>query len=75
MPNAEKAGKQLNNRRCPRRSRRTGDRQPAHRGQWASPHQGKYDANDTCGLVAFDGERVSTGDWKSPTPVADVSGP
>jgi hypothetical protein len=40
----------------------------------AGVHQGKYDANDTFDLVAFDGKRGSTGDWEPPTPVADVSG-
>jgi hypothetical protein len=43
-------------------------------GKWASLHKGKYDANDTFGLVAFDSARGTTGDWKPLTPVEDVAG-
>jgi hypothetical protein len=43
-------------------------------GNWASLHKGKYDANDTFGLVAFDSTAGTTGDWKPLTPVEDVAG-
>jgi ABC-type branched-subunit amino acid transport system substrate-binding protein len=43
-------------------------------GKWASLHKGKYDANDTFGLVAFDSSVGTTGDWKALTPVEDVAG-
>jgi hypothetical protein len=33
-------------------------------GKWASLHTGKYDANDTFGLAAFDSSTGTTGDWK-----------
>jgi Periplasmic binding protein len=72
---AEKAGKQLNNKTWAAAVAGMGpidDQLVA--GQWASLHKGKYDADDTFGLVAFDGKRGSTGDWKPLTPVANVSG-
>jgi hypothetical protein len=72
---AEKAGKNLNNKTWAAAVASMGriDDQLVE-GQWASLHRGKYDANDTFGLVAFDGGRGSTGDWKPLTPVANVSG-
>ena len=39
---------------------------------WASLHTGKYDADDTYGLVAFDPTIPSSGDWKRVTPVENV---
>ncbi|MDQ1430804.1 MAG: hypothetical protein QOF40_1406 [Actinomycetota bacterium] len=72
---AEKAGKQLNNKTWAAAVASMGpiDNRLIS-GRWASLHRGKYDANDTFGLVAFDGTRGTTGDWKPLTPVADVSG-
>ncbi len=41
---------------------------------FASLHTGKYDADNTYGLVAFDPTIGDAGDWKRVTPVLDVSG-
>jgi ABC-type branched-subunit amino acid transport system substrate-binding protein len=41
---------------------------------YASIHQGKYDADDTYGLVAYDPAVGEAGDWKHVTPVENVSG-
>jgi hypothetical protein len=41
---------------------------------YASLHQGKYDADDTYGLVAYDHTIGDAGDWRRLTPVQDVSG-
>jgi hypothetical protein len=41
---------------------------------WASLHAGKYDADDTYGLVAFDPKVEPNGDWRHLTPVENVSG-
>jgi hypothetical protein len=41
---------------------------------YASIHRGKYDADDTYGLVAFDPSIPQVGDWKHLTPVQNVSG-
>ncbi len=41
---------------------------------YASIHDGKYDADDTYGLVAYDPTIPETGDWRAVTPVRDVSG-
>jgi ABC-type branched-subunit amino acid transport system substrate-binding protein len=72
---AEKAGKQLNNTTWTKAVNTMGpiDDQLVL-GKWASLHTGKYDANDTFGLVAFDAASGTTGDWKALTPVADVAG-
>ena len=72
---AEKAGKQLNNTTWTKAVNSMGpiDDQLVL-GKWASLHTGKYDANDTFGLVAFDGAAGTTGDWKALTPVEDVAG-
>ncbi len=40
----------------------------------ASLHTGKYDADDTFGLVAFDPTVKPIGDWRHLTPTQDVSG-
>jgi hypothetical protein len=39
---------------------------------YASVHQGKYDADDTYGLVAYDHTIGDAGDWKQLSPVQDV---
>ncbi len=72
---AEKAGKQLNNTTWAKAVATMGaiDDQLVL-GRWASLHTGKYDANDTFGLVAFDQKAGSTGDWKALTPVENISG-
>jgi hypothetical protein len=72
---AEKAGKTLNNSTWTKAVDTMGpiDDQLVL-GKWASLHTGKYDANDTFGLVAFDSNAGTTGDWKALTPVEDVSG-
>ena len=41
---------------------------------YASLHAGKYDADDTYGLVAFDPTVGDAGDWRHVTPVQDVTG-
>jgi hypothetical protein len=41
---------------------------------FASLHQGKYDADDTYGLVSYDPTIGDAGDWKQLTPVKNVSG-
>jgi hypothetical protein len=41
---------------------------------YASVHKGKYDADDTYGLVAFDPTVGAAGDWRHVTPVQDVTG-
>jgi ABC-type branched-subunit amino acid transport system substrate-binding protein len=41
---------------------------------YASLHTGKYDADDTYGLVSYDPTIGQAGDWKQLTPVKDVSG-
>ena len=41
---------------------------------YASLHTGKYDADDTYGLVAYDPTIGAAGDWKQLTPVKNVSG-
>jgi phosphotransferase system HPr-like phosphotransfer protein len=41
---------------------------------YASIHEGKYDADDTYGLVAYDPTVGAAGDWKHVTPVENVSG-
>jgi hypothetical protein len=41
---------------------------------FASLHAGKYDADDTYGLVAYDPSIGDAGDWKSLTPTLNVSG-
>jgi ABC-type branched-subunit amino acid transport system substrate-binding protein len=41
---------------------------------YASLHAGKYDADDTYGLVAFDPSVGQAGDWKQLTAVKDVAG-
>jgi hypothetical protein len=41
---------------------------------FASLHAGKYDADDTYGLVAFDPKIPPDGDWRHVTPVENVSG-
>jgi len=40
---------------------------------YGSLHQGKYDADDTFGLAAFDSSVGPKGDWRAVTPVIDVS--
>ena len=72
---AEKAGKQLSNKTWAAAVASMGpmDNQLVL-GRWASLHAGKYDANDTFGLVAFDETAGITGDWKALTPVEDISG-
>jgi hypothetical protein len=72
---AEKAGKTLNNSTWTKAVNTMGpmDDQLVL-GRWASLHTGKYDANDTFGLVAFDAASGTTGDWKALTPVEDVAG-
>ena len=72
---AEKAGKQLNNTTWTKAVNTMGTiDNTLVLGKWASLHTGKYDANDTFGLVAFDSGVGSTGDWKPLTPVEDVAG-
>jgi hypothetical protein len=39
---------------------------------YASLHQGKYDADDTYGLVAYDPTIPALGDWKQLSPIEDV---
>lgn len=41
---------------------------------YATIHEGKYDADDTYGLVAYDPTIGENGDWKHVTPVQNVSG-
>jgi hypothetical protein len=41
---------------------------------YASIHKGKYDADDTYGLVAYDPTVGADGDWKHVTPEENVSG-
>jgi hypothetical protein len=41
---------------------------------FASLHTGKYDADDTYGLVSYDPTIGDAGDWKQLTPVKNVSG-
>ena len=41
---------------------------------YASLHRGKYDADDTYGLVAYDPTIGADGDWTHLTPVQNVSG-
>ena len=41
---------------------------------YASLHAGKYDADDTYGLVQFDPKLPPIGEWKHLTPTEDVSG-
>ena len=41
---------------------------------YGSIHAGKYDADDTFALVAFDSSIPPEGDWRYLTPVEDVSG-
>jgi len=41
---------------------------------FASLHAGKYDADDTYGLVAFDPTIKPNGDWRHVTPTENVSG-
>ncbi len=72
---AEKAGKTLNNTTWTKAVNTMGTVDNAFvLGKWASLHTGKYDANDTFGLVAFDSSAGTTGDWKALTPVEDVAG-
>jgi hypothetical protein len=40
---------------------------------FASLHAGKYDADDTYGLVAFDPAILPNGDWRHITPTENVS--
>ena len=42
--------------------------------QYASLHTGKYDADDTFRLVAFDPTAGTHGDWRGLTPIEDVAG-
>jgi ABC-type branched-subunit amino acid transport system substrate-binding protein len=72
---ADKAGKTLNNTTWTKAVNTMGpiDDQLVL-GRFASLHAGKYDANDTFGLVSFDSASGVTGDWKAITPVADVAG-
>ncbi|HEY1739744.1 MAG TPA: hypothetical protein VGI86_13585, partial [Acidimicrobiia bacterium] len=39
---------------------------------YASLHQGKYDADDTYGLVAYDPSIPALGDWKQLSPIENV---
>ena len=41
---------------------------------FASLHAGKYDADDTYGLVAFDPSIPPIGEWRHVTPTENVSG-
>ena len=41
---------------------------------YASIHRGKYDADDTYGLVAYDPTIGADGDWTHVTPEENVSG-
>ncbi len=41
---------------------------------YASIHRGKYDADNTYGLVAYDPTIGDAGDWRHVTPVQDVGG-
>jgi hypothetical protein len=71
---AAKAGKTLNNTTWTKAVNTTGTiDNTLVLGKWASLHTGKYDANDTFGLVAFDSSAGTTGDWKALTPVEDVA--
>jgi ABC-type branched-subunit amino acid transport system substrate-binding protein len=47
---------------------------PVMQSLYGSIHAGKYDADDTFGLVTFDPTIPPEGDWKYLTPVEDVSG-
>ncbi len=72
---AEKAGKTLNNTTWTKAVNTMGTVDNTFvLGKWASLHTGKYDANDTFGLVAFDSSAGTTGDWKALTPVENVAG-
>jgi ABC-type branched-subunit amino acid transport system substrate-binding protein len=72
---AEKAGKTLNNTTWKKAVDSMGPiDDKLVLGKWASLHKGKYDANDTFGLVEFDSSAGTTGDWKALTPVEDVAG-
>jgi hypothetical protein len=42
--------------------------------RYASLGKGKYDADDTFRLVAFDPKVGDKGDWRGLTPVEDVAG-
>ena len=70
---AEKAGKQLNNKTWAAAVASMGpiDNQLVL-GRWASLHAGKYDANDTYALVAYDSSIPPEGDWRYLTSVEDV---
>jgi ABC-type branched-subunit amino acid transport system substrate-binding protein len=71
---AKKAGKNLNNRTWQRAVNSMGriDNQLVGT-EWASLHEGKYDASDTFGLIAFDANRGTSGDWKPLTPVQNIA--
>ena len=45
----------------------------SRRRKYASLAEGKYDADDTYGLVAFDPTVPEDGDWKGLTPVRNVA--
>jgi hypothetical protein len=50
-------------------------RRPRHPATiYASIHRGKYDADNTYGLVAYDPTVGAAGDWKHVPPVENVSG-
>jgi hypothetical protein len=70
---AERAGKYLNNANWINAVNNYGTI-PVMSSRSGSLHQGKYDADDTAALVAFDTSIPPEGDWRYLTPVQDVAG-
>ena len=70
---AERVGKNLNNANWVSTVNNFG-RIRIMNTDYASLHTGKYDADDTYGLVEFDPSIPPDGDWRHLTPIEDVSG-
>ena len=70
---AKKVGKNLNNTNWTNTVNTIGAVKVMNT-DFASLHAGKYDADDTYGLVAFDPTIEPNGEWKHLTPTENVSG-
>ncbi len=71
---AAKAGKNLNNATWVNAVNHYGEIVNRGSGQFSSLHTGKYDVDDSFHLQSFDSSIKPDGDWKSLTPVENITG-
>jgi len=71
---AEKVGKNLNNANWVKTVNKFGEITNRGSGPYSSLHKGKYDAEDSFHLVAFDSSIGDRGSWRAVTPLKNISG-